>query len=118
MENSNLTSLADALLQKKAEALRQSGTAKKKKGKDGALVFWILFAVCFIGGLIVGNLHFTVVVSGGSMDFHEIGKNIFYVSIFMDLLTLVFALTYLSLYREGKHELAEAEKVLHSPTSR
>jgi hypothetical protein len=35
MENSNLTSLADALLQKKAEALRQSGTAKKKKGKDG-----------------------------------------------------------------------------------
>ncbi len=118
MKNDQLLALSENLLEEKAKALKTSGEMKKQKGKTGQIVFSIIFAISLIGGLFAEIIHVNFVWFGQTMDFHEIGQYLFYGSVVLDVLCLVFFLSYRSLRLEGENELKEAEKILHSPISR
>jgi hypothetical protein len=113
MDKNKLSSLAEELVNAKAQAAFSESEAKIKKGKTGLIVFGAIFLFFLINGLTIGVLHFSISEGEESVDFHDVvGQYVLYVALGIAVVALLFVWGYSSLYKEGKKEKAEAEALL------
>ncbi|MFA6619732.1 MAG: hypothetical protein WCS90_01195 [Bacilli bacterium] len=121
MKNSDLSRLAEALLDSKIQALSNAGNTQKKKGFQGLLTFFVLFFAFFFIGLFFELFHAQILWQGEEIDFYQIGQYFGYGALGIGALCFVFFAGYLNLYNEGKKKLKEAEEIrekAHSSSSK